>query len=183
MTRTSRGGSGFHNLKLTKCNPLSQIAHPILGALGEASVQFFTKVSDDLVHERLQRCQAALGIVLGNGALHPGMLGVVRLAKQMVGGLAIDDGAVVVVELGLFEKRKRCRVSQLLFLGPVCTDSARDGPTYLAPLAVRAVQGFDQLGVVQVQQVRSYPNHGTIFVMKLLHPEMVVPRPHEKETP
>lgn len=55
--------------------------------------------------------------------------------------------------------------------------------THLAPGLVRAVQGFDQLRVVEVDEVRADANDRAVLIVELLHAAVVVTGPHEKETP
>lgn len=49
----------------------------------------------------LQSLDIARRVVLGYRLLHPGMFSWVRGAEHMVCDLPIDDGAVVMIELGL----------------------------------------------------------------------------------
>lgn len=63
------------------------------------------EITDYLVHRGLEGHHAADGVVLDNRALQPGVFGLVGGAEHVVHDLPIDQGAVVVVELGLFLPR------------------------------------------------------------------------------
>lgn len=98
MAQRGRGTTGVGH---TEADPFAEIAGLSVVSLDEAGLQVVAEVGDDGIHERLQSQDAAHGVVLDDGALHAGMVGLVGLAEEVVGDLAIDDGAVVVVELGL----------------------------------------------------------------------------------
>lgn len=59
------------------------------------------KVADERVKEGLEANDTALGVVFDDGTLHTSMFGLISGTEEVVGDLAIDDGTVVVIELGL----------------------------------------------------------------------------------
>lgn len=96
------------------------------------------------------------------------MFGLISGTEEMVGDLAIDDGAVVVIELGL-------KTSALEY-------DPRD-KTNLLPLAISAIKSLDQLGKVKVKSVGSDSNNRAIFVVKLLDLDVIASFSDHGETP
>lgn len=88
-------------MALTEANPLSEVTFCRLGTTHKSLLQVTTKVADERVKERLKANDTALGVVFDDGTLHAGMFGLISGAEEVVGDLAIDDGTVVVIELGL----------------------------------------------------------------------------------
>ncbi len=54
---------------------------------------------------------------------------------------------------------------------------------YLAPGLVGAVDGLDQLRVVEIDEVRADAHNRAVLLVELLDAAVVVAGPHEKETP
>lgn len=54
------------------------------------------------------------------------------------------------------------------------------GGEYLAPLIICTIEGFDQLGVVEVDEVWTDAYSRAIFIVELLDAAVVVARPHQK---
>lgn len=104
------------------------------------------------------------------------MLGLVCRAEQMICDLAIDDGAVVVVELGLSCMR---RDQQAVIIDEFWERVS----SHLPPLAIGAVKHLDQLRVVEVERVGPNSHNRAILLMKFLDAKVVVARPYDTETP
>ena len=132
------------------------------------------EVSDGFVHQGLQRCDTASRIVVYDWPLHPGMICLAGLTEQVVRDFAVDDGAVVVVEFGLY-----------VFSLNIATSDTTLGRflTYLPPFSISAVKGLAQLGIVNVQSIGAYSHDRTILVMKLLDADVVGTRTNEEESP
>lgn len=56
-------------------------------------------------------------------------------------------------------------------------------PSYLEPFAIGGVDGFDQLGIVEVERVRPDADDGTVLLMELLDDQVVVAGADLSETP
>lgn len=54
---------------------------------------------------------------------------------------------------------------------------------YLVPRLVFAVDGFDQLRIVEIDKVRADAHNRAILVVELFHPAGVVTGPYKRETP
>lgn len=54
---------------------------------------------------------------------------------------------------------------------------------YLAPRLILAIDGFDELWIVEVDEIRPNSYHWPVFVMQLLHAMGVLAGLHEEETP
>ena len=54
---------------------------------------------------------------------------------------------------------------------------------YLAPCLILAIDCFDQLRVVEIDEVRADAHNRAIFLVEFLDAAVVVARPHEEEAP
>lgn len=54
---------------------------------------------------------------------------------------------------------------------------------YLSPFPIRAIDGSDQLRIVEVKEIRAAANDGAILVMQFLDFLGVASRPHQSEPP
>lgn len=105
--------------------------------------------------------------------MHPGVFGRISHAEDVVHNLAIVYDAVVVIELGLDASQRSDRDRLEM----------RRKTAYLAPGYVGAVDGFDQLRVVEIDEVRADAHNRAVLLVELLHLAVVVTGPHEKEAP
>lgn len=80
--------------------PLAELA--LFLGVDVAGLEVAEEVVDDLVHEWFHGENAGDGVVADYGALHAGVQGVVDFAEHVVGDLAVDDAAAVLVEVTLF---------------------------------------------------------------------------------
>jgi hypothetical protein len=110
----------------------------------EARLEMVDKVLYHGVHMWLHRPHTGNRVVADDRALETSMLDLVDLAEHVIGDLAIDDGAAVLVE--------------------VC----------LLPFAVRVVDSARELGIVNVEEVGSDANNWTVLLVELLHAGSIV---------
>lgn len=134
----------------------------------------FAEIANHGIHERFKTHDAALRVVLDDGALHPGVFGLVSGAEQMIGNLAIDDGAVVVVEFCLLERESGSDI--------MCY-SGSPWSIYLSPFSISAIEGLDDFRNVKVKSVGSNSNNRAILFVELLDLDMVAPLSDSVKTP
>ena len=151
-------------------NPFTQVAR--LRSASKAPLQLIAQILDGFVHQRLESQDAADGEVLCDGFLHPGVLSRIGHAKNVVHNLTADHDAVVVVEFSLERLETKT-------LESIKTRMA----TYLAPCLIFAIDGFDQLRAVKIEEVRADAHNRAVFIVEFLDAAGVLARPHQKEAP
>jgi hypothetical protein len=129
------------------------------------------QIIDGFVHQRLESQDAADGKVLCDGFLHPGVPGRIGHAENVVHNFTADHDAVVVIELGLGRLERST--------WPMPNRMA----TYLAPCLVCAVDDFDQLRAVEIDEVGADAHNRAVLIVEFLDAAVVVTRPHEEEAP
>lgn len=90
----------------------------------------------------------------------------------MVDDLAIDQGAVVVIHLGL------CCASDIS-----STRVRAVAEPYLEPFSIGTIYRLDQLGVVYVEEVGTQADDRAVFLVKLLDCQLVVFSSLDQEEP
>lgn len=75
----------------------------MLALLDETVFEVSAEIHDDFVNVRLECKDTAHRIILDDWTLHAGVGCLVCCAEEVVGELAVDIGAAVMVELGLGE--------------------------------------------------------------------------------
>lgn len=142
--------------KLTVSEPFAKVEFlRSTGNIDKALLHILAEVVKNNVNMGLQSLDIARGVVLGHWTLHLGMFSRARRAEDMVCDLPIDDGAVVVIELGL------------IIVSSLVDGFATKGlsKTYLEPFAISAVDGLDQLGVIEVEGVRADTDNGPVLLV------------------
>jgi hypothetical protein len=71
----------------------------------------------------------------------------------------------------------------LVFITDILLGYRRSPRVYLAPFAICAVDGLDQLWVVQIEKVWSDANNRAVFLVELFERLMIVARSHLGKTP
>lgn len=137
--------------QLTEAQPLPELTR--LAGLYELLVKVLIEFLDHRVHIRLHDQHRRGGVVAHHGALHLGVLGALHLAEHVVLDLAIDDGAAVLVEVGL------------------------------DPAAVGAVDNLGDLRVVDVEEVGPDTDDGAVLLVELLDIWAIVGGPRMVEPP
>lgn len=142
--------------KLTVSEPFAEVKFlRSAGNIDEALLHILAEVVKNNVNMGLQSLNIARGVVLGHWTLHLGMFSRARSAEDMVCDLPIDDGAVVVIKFGLIFILSLVDGFMTIALSKI----------YLEPFAISAVDGLDQLGVIEVESVRADTDNGSVLLV------------------
>lgn len=116
---------------------------------------------------------SSCGEVLGHGALHSGVRVWVGLAKKSILYLPVDDSAAAVIEFGLLGPESQSASGRL---------GAAEA-SHLGPFSISTVHRLDQIGVVEGQRIWSNAHHWPVFVVELLHSQMIAAASNDGEAP
>ena len=136
---------------LTVTQPIAKLAG--LSGLNIAVLEDVDKILDDGVHQGLHGQNGGHRVVAHHRALDLRMKGWVHLGEHVEHLLPVDDGAAVLVKVGL------------------------------DPFSIGAVDDAVEIRDVEVQEVRSNPDDGAVLLMELFHSWGILARPDLPDAP